>query len=387
MIKKSIVFTVILGLLISLSVSCKQKEKPLVSSDPISSAVTSSEQIEADSQLGWGDPLDPVKMLRPSFLSVGKNGDIFYCDNEGSIYRQLAESNGLSKIYSSSKYDFVSVEVLSDTLICAGYVNSSDDSGYIIFNLKEKTVTSAVWGDDFKGKNIYSLVHFNDSVYFLSNPDRYGRYTLYRQTKDKTQQLAVGVNEFFILRSRLFYNVGGYIFSINPDGSDLKIICDVVTNDFLGFTITESSLFYMSNENTYHTQTYSSGYRKYAERIKVYTSATSQRHAFFCGVDGGIYAFSLITDALTKVSDYTADEIVCIGDYLYLKPADPLDYPELEKDFIIQNDIYRFKISDLVGEASNESADTSSSIAASELTSSLMAEIEAPIPVPERFGM
>lgn len=387
MIKKSIVFTVILGLLISLSVSCKQKEKPLLSSDLVSSAVTSSEQIEADSQLGWGDPLDPVKMLRPSFLSVGQNGDIFYCDNEGSIYRQLAENNGLSKIYSSSKYDFVSVEVLSDTLICAGYVNSGDDSGYIIFNLKEKTVTSAVWGDDFKGKNIYSLVHFNDSVYFLSNPDRYGRYTLYRQTKDKTQQLAVGVNEFFILRSRLFYNVGGYIFSINPDGSDLQIICDVVTNDFLGFTITENSLFYMSNENTYRTQTYSSGYHKYAERIKVYTSAASQKHAFFCGVDGGIYAFSFITDALTKVSDYTADEIVCIGDYLYLKPADPLDYPELEKDFIIQNDIHRFKISDLVGEALNEGADTSSSIAASEVTSSLMAEIEAPIPVPERFGM
>ncbi len=387
MIKKSIVFTMILSLLICLSVSCKQKEKPLISSDPVSSAITSSEQTEVDSQLGWGDPDDPVKMLRPSFLSVGQNGDIFYCDNEGSIYKQLPESNGLSKIYSSGKYDFVSVEVLSDSLICAGYVNSTKASGYIIFDLKEKTVSSAVWGDEFKGKNIYSLIHFNDSVYFLSNPDRYGRYTLYRQTKDKTQQLAVGVNEFFILRSRLFYNVGGYISSVNPDGSDPQMICEVVTNDLLGFTIAKNSLFYMSSENTYHTMTFSSGYNKYSERIKVYTSTTSGEHAFFCGVDGGIYAYSFLTDELTKVSDYTADEIACIGDYLYLKPADPADYPELEKEYIIQNDIYRFKVSDLVGEVLSNSSDTSSSLAASEATSSSMAETEIPIPVPERFGM
>lgn len=394
MIKKSIVYAMVLSMLLGIFTSCKQKEKPVsssLSSELVSSSVASSEQSESDKHSGWGEPESPVKMLRPSFISAGANGDIFYCSDEGSIYRQLSDGKGLSKVYSSSGYDFVSVEVLSDSLICAGYTSSRQESGYIIFDLKEKTVSSAVWGDEFKGKSIYSLIHFGDSVYFLANPDRYGRYTLYRQTKDKTQQLASGVNEFFILRGRVFYNIGGYIFSINADGSDLQIISEVVTHDFSGFTITKDSLFYMSSENTYHTQMQSSGYRKYSERIKVYTSTESADHTFFCGAQGGIYAYSFINDEFLKVSTYTAAEIVCIGDYLYLSPAKPEDYPEIPKEYIVGNSVHRFKISDLIGAAPEQNEEMSSSLSSdevsSDLVSSSMSQNEVVVPVPEKFGM
>ncbi len=392
MIKRSIVYAMVLSMLLGAFTSCKQKETPSssLSSDLVSSSVASSEQSESDENSGWGEPDNPVKMLRPSFMSIGSNGDIFYCSGGGSIYRQLSDGKGLSKVYSSSGYDFVSVEVLSDTLICAGYISSRQESGYIIFDLKEKTVNSAV-GDEFKGKSIYSLIHFGDSVYFLANPDRYGRYTLYRQSKDKTQELAVGVNEFFILRGRVFYNIGGYIFSINPDGSDLRIISEVVTHDFSGFTITKDSLFYMSNQNTYLTQMYSSSYRKYSEKIKVYTSTESIDNTFFCGVDGGIYAYSYINDGISKVSDYTAEEIVCIGDYLYLRPANPEDYPQTPKEFIIRNNVHRFKISDLIATAPDQDEEMSSSLSSdevsSDLVSSSISENEVPVPVPEKFGM
>lgn len=398
MFKKSIIFAMILTLLMTFTVSCSKKEnKPPISSEAVSSEITSSEQqLDPDKQAGWGSLDDTSSLLRPSFLSVAQNGDIFYCDDEGSIYKQVLENNGLSKVYSSSKYDFVSVECLSDSLICAGYVNSTQESGYIIFDLKQKTVTNAVWGDEFKGKSIYSLVHLNNSTYFLADPDRYGRYTLYRQTADKTQQLAKGVNEFFILRSRVFYNVGGYIFSINLDGSDIRMLTEVVTNDFVGFTIAKTALFYMSSDNTYHTQMHSSDYRKYSEQVKVYTGTEYKDYVFFCGVNGGIYAFSFMTNEFEKVSDYTAAEIICSGGYLYLMPADPADYPDVPEEYIIKNDIHRFKLSDLVeiedeeqGDES-ESSDITSSAASSEATSDLisssMAEQEVIPPAPEKFG-
>ena len=389
---KAIVLTMILALLIPFTVSCSGTKHPGVSSEFTSSALTSSEkELGPDEQSGWGEPDDPVGMTRPSFLSVGENGDIFYCDNEGSIYRKLSESNGISKVYASSGYDFVSVEYLSESLICAGYKNSRQQSGYIIFDLKEKTVNNAVWGEEFKEKNIYSLIHFHDSAYFLANPDRYGKYTLYRQTKDKTTELAKGVNEFFILRSRLFYNVGHYIFSINPDGSDIQMLSEAVTHDLLGFTIANNLLFYMSHENTFRVQMFSSGYRKYSERLNVYTCTSNNDYAFFCGAEGGIYAFSFITEQLIRVSDYTASEIICIGDYLYLSPAKPADYPALDEKFIIQNDIYRFQLSELIEtfEQGNIGSDLSSFPSVSETSSqstSSMSEAENPSPVPELFG-
>ncbi len=379
-----IVLAMIAVLVFPTLASCKQNKVPSASSSPVSSEMTSSEKpIVPDKQAGWGDPDSDTGIKRPSFLATAENGDIFYCDSTGSIYKKLSEGNGLSKIYSSSGYDFVSIEILNESLICAGYKNSRDESGYIIFNLKDKTVASAVLGDEFKGKSIYGLVHSGSSAYFLSNPDRYGRYTLYRQTSEATQVLSGGVNEFFILRNRIFYNVGGYIFSVNLDGSDMQMIGEVVTNDLLGFTISKNSLFYMSSNSTYHVEMYS-GYRKYTSQIKVYTSSTSGDYVFFCGVNGGIYAFSHTNDSIRKISDYTAEEIAISGEYLYLKPANAEDYPDIPKELVIQNNLHRFKISDIILEF-----DKSFDIPQNEHTtvSSSISQNELPDLMPEKFGI
>ena len=147
----------------------------------------------------------------------------------------------------------------------------------------------------------------------------------------------------------------------------------------------------MSSENTYHTQMQSSEYRKYSERIKVYTSTEGADYTFFCGTQGGIYAYSFINDEFLKVSTYTAAEIVCIGDYLYLSPAKPEDYPEIPKEYIVGNSVHRFKISDLIGAVPEQNEEMSSSLSSdevsSDLVSSSMSQNEVVVPVPEKFGM
>lgn len=391
MSKKAIVYAAIFALLLCFLVSCADKSKVDTPSHSVSSGVTSSEdKKEQEKQEAWGDPQSTVPLIRPTFLSTDANGDVYYCDEEGSIYKQLIESKGLAKLYSSSGYDFVSVQYLSENLICAGYKNKSNESGYMIFDLKEKTVNNAVVGDEFKGKSIYSLIYYNESVYFLANADRYGRYTLYMQNKDGTKVISSGVNEFVIFRNKLFYNVGGYIFTSNTDGTDVNMLTEVVTHDFVGFTLTNDSLFYMSTENTYQMQFVSSGYVKYDQKVKVYTSTSNSDYTFFCGVDGGIYLYSHITDALTKVSDYTAEEIAVSGDYLYLKPANPLDYPEIDKELIVQNGVQRFKISELVEvslkEFNNQGSSESSSLSSDEATSSNSTVSEIAPLMPEKFG-
>lgn len=391
MIKKAVYYAAICLLLLSLFVSCSDKPTVESSSQGTSSAITSSENKESQEKVeAWGDPNSTLPLLRPSFLSPDAEGNIFYCDDEGSIYKQLVETNGLSKLYSSSGYDFVSVQYISENLICAGYKNKAQESGYIIFDLKEKTVNNAVDGDEFKGKSIYSLVYYNESVYFLSNPDRFGRYILYRQVDDRTQILSRGVNEFVIFRNKIFYNVGGYIYSANVDGSDTQMLTEVVTNDFLGFSLAKDSLFYMSTEHTYRMQITSAGYEKYDEKVKVYTSASNSDYTFFCGVDGGIYLYSHITDEFKKVSDYTADEIAISGDYLYLEPADPSDYPDVPKEYVVQYSIHRFKISELLeaslNDAQSENSPVSSSLSSDELVSSNASKEEEKPLAPENFG-
>ena len=387
--KKAVYYAAACLLIMSLLVSCSNKPQVESSLPSTSSAITSSENNETHENIdAWGDPNNTLPILRPSFLSVDAQGDIFYCDDEGSIYKQLVETNGLSKLYSSSGYDFVSVQYISENLICAGYKNKANESGYVIFNLKDKTVNNAVGGDEFKGKSIYSLVYYNEAVYFLADPDRYGRYTLYKQTVDNTQILSQGVNEFVIFKSKIFYNVGGYIYSANTDSGDADMLTEVVTNDLLGFSLANDSLFYMSSESTYRMQVTSTQYDKYSEKIKVYTSASNSDYTFFCGVDGGIYLYSHLTDKLKKVSDYTADQIAISGDYLYLKPADPSDYPDIPKEYVVQNSIHRFNISELVESSlsDNQSQTVSSSLSSDEMVSSEGSiEEEKPL-APENFG-
>lgn len=390
MIKKAVYYAAICIVILSLLASCASKPTPAVSSQAVSSITSSDSEDTHKKEEAWGDPNDTTPLIRPSFLSSDANGDVFYCDDEGSIYKQLVASNGLSKLYSSSGYDFFSVQYISENLICAGYKNKAQECGYIIFDLKEKTVTSAFGGEEFKGKSIYSLIYYNESVYFLANPDRYGRYTLYKQDKSSTKIISSGVNEFVIFRNRLFYNVGSLIFSSNTDGSDAQMLTEVVTHDFVGFTLTNDSLFYMSTESTYRLQISSSGYIKYDEKVKVYTSSSSSDYTFFCGVDGGIYLYSHIADELKKVSNYTADEIMVNGDYLYLKPAKPSDYPEIDKTYIVQNSIHRFKISDLVEislkDTQNDNSSVSSSLSSNEAVSSNAAQKEEKPLIPEKFG-
>ena len=130
MIKKAVYYAAVALLILSLLASCADKPTVESSSQDISSEITSSENKETQEKVeAWGDPNNTDPILRPSFLSPDAEGNVFYCDDEGSIYKQLVETNRLSKLYSSSGYDFVSVQYISENLICAGYKNKAQESG------------------------------------------------------------------------------------------------------------------------------------------------------------------------------------------------------------------------------------------------------------------
>lgn len=395
MIKRIIVFGAALALVICSFTSCK-KEPPATSSKiPASSNLTSSQITSSETESNISEPEvteEDMSVIRNSFLSVDENGDLFYCAASGGIYKQLADGRGISKIYSSNGYDFFSVDAFDNTKICVGYKSSQLNSSYIIFDLKDKTVVNAVSDADFKSQNIYSLMHYKDAVYFLSTPDRYNRYTLYMQKEEEIRELAKGVNEFFIQNGRIIYNLGNSIFSLNPDEGEPELICMVETNDLLGFTVVGDRIFYSTQTDTYYTKISSGGYTKIPQQLNVWTSTANDTHTFFCGAEGGIYALSYDSGEISKVSDYTASQIICNGNYLYLSPAESEDYPEVDKSLIIQGGIYRFAISDLLKQnpEGSDSSGTSSSLSSSEtgsaLTSSSPAQTEVAPPAPEYFG-
>jgi len=386
MIKKSIVLVTVLALCLVFAVSCKDNNKGNTSSSITTSSESSSDtsSIIIDTS-AWGSD-DNSTLLRPSFLSADKNGDIFYCAASGGIYKQLADGKKLSKIYSNSSYNFTSVSSIDESRICVGYTKENK-SGYIVFNLDEKTVSNAVADPKFSQQNIYSLTFIGSSKFFLANPDRYGRYTLYKEEKDVAKPVASGVNEFVVSRNRIFYNVGSTIFSLNLNGDDMHIICNVETNDLLGFTVVGDMLIYMSSTETFCLKTTATQHSVLPEHLNVYTCVTDGKIAYFCGANGGIYSLSLANGFITKLSNYTASSLVLNGQWLYLNPAESEKYPTTEKEFIISDGIYRFLLSELTNENVKE-PEISSSLAQTEsdITSSSLSGTDAKPLAPELFG-
>lgn len=387
MYKKVIALAMVLSLCFCALVSCKPRPNSPATSDGASSTLTASDATSSETidTSGWGSQ-DDSSIIRPYFISVDSDKNIFYCAASGGVYKQFFDSNKLSKIYSNNKYDFTSVEVISDSEVCVGYKNNSQ-SGFITFDLEQKTVANAISDPKFENKSIYSLVHISDSKYFLSDPDRYGRFTLYKEVDSKVSAIAGGVNEFIISRNRIFYNIGSHIFSVDLKGEDMHIVTAVETSDLLGFTVAGDMLIYMSSKETFYLKLSSMEHSVLSTHLNVYTCATSGDTAFFCGADGGIYSMSLLSGLVEKVSPYTANEIAAYDGWLYLSPANAEDYASVDKEHIISGGIYRFSIEELLAPNNTTSSDVSiSSLAAQENTSSGMSITETKPILPEVFG-
>ena len=394
MLKKLVALFSALMLICVFLVSCKGKPQGASSVSP--SQDSSLPHKDTSSQTASGSIIDikpeqEYHLKRNSFLSAAQSGDLFYCGATGGIYKQLADNKGISKIYSGSGYEFFSVDYFEEDKICVGFKSDKLDSNYIIFNLKDKTVQNAVSGDEFKDLNIYSLIHYEGAVYFLANPDRYNRYTLYKQTAEETRVLVSGVNEFFIWGENIFYNKGNEIHSLylKREPALSELICKPEYGYLSGFTIVGNMLLYSSETDTYFTNFLTGGYSKLPQQLNVWTGTKAGKYAFFCGDGGGIYAFSLETGIVTNVSPYTAGSLESSGGYLYLSPAKEADYPSVDKSFIIKDGIYRFSISELIAQIEpekDESADVSSSLSQSEITSSSPAVEEVEPIKPEKFG-
>ncbi len=394
MLKKLTALVLALTLICTLFVSCKNDPQGASSVSP--SQDSSVPLKNTSSQVASGSIIDikpeqVYQLKRNSFLSVDESGNLFYCGASGGIYKQLADSNGLSKVYSGNGYEFFSVDCFEEDKICVGFKSNKFESNYIIFNLKDKTVANAVLNDDFANSNVYSLLHHEDAVYFLANPDRYNRFTLYKQTAEETKALVSGLNEFFVWGENIFYNIGNEIYSLylKSEPAKSEFICRTEYSYLSGFTIVGNMLLYSTEDSTYFTNFVSGGYSKLPERLNVWTGVESDTHAFFCGTKGGIYALSLETGIVTRVSEYTASNLECVDGYLYLSPAKETDYPDIDKSLIIKDGIYRFSVSDLLSQIEpekNEAADVSSSLSQSEITSSGPAIEEVPPLEPEKFG-
>ncbi len=360
MIKKVIVCALALALCLGIFASCKPKEPDISSSKPVSSETTESEPTQS---LVSSNTQTQAKLnvTMPSFIASDKNRDIFYCAASGGIYKQIFESNKLSKIYSNSGYTFTSVEVIDDVKICVGYQKDLYISSYIIFDLKEKTVTNAVNDPLFLNNNIYSLVHIQDSTYFLSNPDRYGRYTLYCETDKKANVVATGVNEFTVSGDFIYYNIGNEIYSHNLNGRETALVFRAQTNDLLGFNVVGDYIFYMTSTNTYFARLSTQTSQSFAVNLKAYSAVSDGETVFLNGVDGGIYSFDLATATLKHLSDYTASSLSVNQGYLYLTPANAEEYESVNAEFLIKGGIYRFSIMQLLGKEDVQAQASSSS--------------------------
>ena len=119
MIKKSIAILMVLVFCLTIMVSCKNNNKD---NDATSSVGNTSSENSSDTSSiiidtsAWGSDENGA-LLRNSFLSADKNGDIFYCGASGGIYRQFVDSKKLSKIYSNSSYEFKSVTSIDESRI------------------------------------------------------------------------------------------------------------------------------------------------------------------------------------------------------------------------------------------------------------------------------
>lgn len=391
MIKKIIACALSAAVILCLA-SCAKKPSDVSSknsSSPVSSQPSSSETSSGTGENEAESIIDNT-VIKNSFLSVDETGAFFYCGSSGGIYKQLADLKGISRIYSSIGYEFFSVNVLDSTKICVGYKSNKFDSDYIIFNLENKTVANAVSSPEFVNKNIYSLLNYNGAVYFLADPDRYGRYTLYCEKDAQVSEIASGVNEFFIRGDKLIYNVGTVIYSydLSEKAEPLEPVWVINGGYLTGFSMVNNLLLYSTENETVSVRFLNGSYTYLPQNLNVWTSCSNESHAFICGKDGGIYALSFNSGLVSKVSDYTASSLFYHNGYLYLNPADAKDYPELDKSLIVTDGIYRFAVSDLL-KIFDDSFKTESSLPAVSGTSSSLSSSDAEEPEilkPEKFG-
>lgn len=387
MLKKSVVLLIACSLFITVLSSCTKKGQTAISS--LFSSISASDETSSSIQIPeWNDDDTVSNIIRPSFMSIDENGDIFYCGNDGAVYKQLADRKALSKVYSSTEYKFTSVQCMESSKICVGYKGKDNKSSFIVFNLKDKTVSNAITSDEHELSDIYSLIYYNDSFYFLSNPDRYNRYSLYMQKDKQITKLAHGVNEFFILKDRVFYNIGSSIYSINISGKENQLIQDLPTNDLLGFSIVGKDFVYMTAEDTFRLPVFTNNSKLVSSQLNVYTQASNESYAFFCGANGGIYSYSFETEKFSHFTEFTASNIMVHEDYLYLYPTSKNSYPDIDEDNIISGGIYRLSISKVFEFINSQKENSVSSVIAhpeSDVSSNITKD-EIEIPKPEKFG-
>ena len=387
MLKKSVTLLMACFVLITTLISCSKKEHNNLSS--MSSIGVASDETSSTQQIPeWNDDDTPANIIRPSFMSVDEIGNIFYCGEDGAVYKQLADKKGLSKVYSSTEYKFMSVQCIEQSKICVGYKGKNNQSGYIIFNLKDKTISNAVNGEEYASTDIHSLIHYNNAVYFLSSPDRYNRYSLYMQKDKQITKLAHGVNEFFILKDRVFYNIGSSIYSVNISGKENQLIQDLPTNDLLGFSIVGKDFVYMTAEDTFRLPVFTNNSKLISSQLNVYTQATDESYAFFCGTNGGIYYYSFETEKFYRFSDYSSSNLMVYDDYLYLFPTSKDIYPNVDESYIINGGIHRISISKVFEYINSQKENSTSSVFAvpEGNISSNITEAETEPPKPEKFG-
>ncbi len=392
MLQKHMLSVIVLLACVLLS-SCRKEVLTTSSLTAVSeTAVTENTFSYPYNASGWGMADAEADLLRPTFISADENGDIFYCADSGGIYKQLALKNALSKVYAHNAYTFSSIQYIMPQKISVGYRKEDGATGYSVFDLKEKTLSAAIIDPLFEQKSISSLLHYEDKDFFLADKGHYGRSTLYCQQDGKVTALAREVNEFYIIRGRIFYNAGSAVFSMNPDGSDTQLIRET-PHDLSGFMVVGSQLLYSTADATYIVQMFSNEPIRLAVQLNLWTCTVSKTNAYFCGRDGGIYTVPFSSGNLFKLSDYTADSICCIGDFLYLSSTTPDAYPNLPQKQLLQGGIWRFSLSALSGEATEPTPPTSQKGAESETVSSnydSSVDFSLPesssAPEPERFG-
>lgn len=379
------VFSIISASILVLTLFSGCKKEPVTSSSSFISSDTASNSVAYPEM-----EISQDKIIRLFFVSNDSNGNVFYCSADGTIFKKVPETNGLSKIYSSNEYKFFSVQCFNDNEICVGYKKGDIKSGFMIFNLKDKTVKNAITLSKFADSNVYSLVFYKNIAYFLANPDRYNRYTLYKQENGEVYELARGVNEFFILENRIYYNIGNKIYWTSPNRINSDLFAELDTNDLLGFTIIGDNILYMTSVETFLHNKNTGIDKRISENLNVYTHTQNKDNAFFVGVNGGIYMYSFSSNDVEKISEYTSSQIYADNEWIYFYPTESFEFLITPPEYVVSDSIHRISLQGLYDYLKyNKEVTNSSSLANTEnesaLTSSSISKID--IPIPEKFGI
>ena len=95
------VFSIIFASILVLTLFSGCKKEPITSGSSFISSDTASNSVAHPEM-----EISQDKIIRPFFVSNDSNGNVFYCSADGTIFKKVPETNGLSKIYSSNEYKF-----------------------------------------------------------------------------------------------------------------------------------------------------------------------------------------------------------------------------------------------------------------------------------------